>query len=557
MAGNALQANDIGLQVTGQNIANANTPGYIREQLELTESPPQQMGSVMLGTGVQVQAVVAKVDNFLQERLQSATSDQASADSLQGTYSQLEQVVGALNDSNLSTSIDNFFSSVNDVLNQPGDISVLNQAVLQGQSLTQAINQMASQAEQVRSDVNTDVSNMAGSINALTSQIGALNLQIEQATGGSGSTSSAIGLQDQRLQALQSLSQLVGINTIDQPNGSVSVYVGGEYLVDDGNVRTVTRSLRSDGGQTVCDLRVQGTNALLSPSSGELQGLLSARDSVIPAFLDNLNSFSAALVSSFNQIYSSGQGLSGYSTVTSESAVDKPNQALNATGLTFSPTSGSFQVLVQDTTTGTTQTNNINIDLSGLHQNTTLADLAAQLNAVSGIQATIGSDNRLTITSTSPDQQFSFANDTSGVLASLGINTFFTGSTAAGIGINATVQQDPGTFAVSQGGIANDTDNAVQLAQLASQPLASQNGNSLTVLYENMVNDVTQGSAQAQSTATAADTYQQTLSNQQLAVSGVSIDDETIQMLSYQQAYEATAKYISTLDDLFKTLVQL
>ena len=402
MAGNSLLANDIGLQVVGQNISNANTPGYIDEEMKVAPSAPQQYGNLLLGTGVQVQAITEKIDNFLESQLRSATADQANADSMESTYSQLESVVGALNSSNLSTSMNSFFSSIDNILNQPGDASVLNLTVLQGQSLTTTINQMASQAELLRSNVNTDVENMAPEINSLTSQIGALNLQIENATGGNPNGSDAVGLDDQRLQAMQSLSQLIGTQAVQQSDGSFSVYLGGECLVSEGNVQSVTQSLRSDGGQTVADLRIAGTNALLSPSSGELAGLLNARDTMLPAFLNGLNQFADTLISGFNQVYASGQGLSGYTTATSEFAVNDPNQALNATGLAFPPTSGSFQVLVTNQATGLTQTSNINVNLSGSTGNTTLAQLAAALNGVNGISASIGSDNRLTIAATSP-----------------------------------------------------------------------------------------------------------------------------------------------------------
>lgn len=93
--------------------------------------------------------------------------------------------------------------------------------------------------------------------------------------------------------------------------------------------------------------------------------------------------------------------------------------------------------------------------------------------------------------------------------------------------------------------------------QFPNQSLASQNGNTLTDLYNNMVNNVTQGSAQAQSTAASADAYAQSLSNQQLATSGVSIDEETIKMMSYQADYQATAHYISTLESLLQLLTQI
>ncbi len=125
------------------------------------------------------------------------------------------------------------------------------------------------------------------------------------------------------------------------------------------------------------------------------------------------------------------------------------------------------------------------------------------------------------------------------------------------IGVNPDVLNNPSLFAASQGGIGADTNNAVQLAQFPNQSLASQNGNTLTDVYNNMVNNVTQGSAQAQSTAASADAYAQSLSNRELATSGVSIDDETIKMMSYQEDYQATAHYISTLESLLQLLTQI
>src|SRR3972149_1911496 len=93
MASNALRANDIALQVVGQNIANANTPGYIREEVLLKPAATQKMGGLILGLGVEVEAVVQKVDKFLEERLRGAVSDQARADVLRQTYADRKSVV--------------------------------------------------------------------------------------------------------------------------------------------------------------------------------------------------------------------------------------------------------------------------------------------------------------------------------------------------------------------------------------------------------------------------------------------------------------------------------
>jgi flagellar hook-associated protein 1 FlgK len=213
---------------------------------------------------------------------------------------------------------------------------------------------------------------------------------------------------------------------------------------------------------------------------------------------------------------------------------------------------------VQNTQTGLSTTTSIPVNLHGLgDKETTLNSLVASINNVSGLQASVSPSGNLTIATTGPNTQFSFSDDTSGALASLGINTLFTGSTASDLGVNQVMLNDPGKFAASTTGIGSSTDNAVTLAGFGDQPLESQNGNSINVLQTNLTADVTQGSAQAQSVLSGFQTFQTSLTAQQTATSGVSVDEEAVKMLGFQQTYMASAKYISTLNDLMNTLVQL
>jgi flagellar hook-associated protein 1 FlgK len=142
-------------------------------------------------------------------------------------------------------------------------------------------------------------------------------------------------------------------------------------------------------------------------------------------------------------------------------------------------------------------------------------------------------------------------------MASLGINTFFTGKGALGIAVNPTVVNDPSTFAASSGGVGNDTLVAQQLAQFEQLPLASQNGGTISNLYDQMASSVTQGSSVAKSMSDSAALFASSLQGQQQAISGVNIDEETVNMLQYQRSFQASAKVISTLNDLMNLLVQL
>lgn len=558
LAANSMQAQQIGLQVVGQNMANANTPGYSREQVNFATAPTQTIAGVTVGLGVQVQGVVQKTDQYLNERLRGANSDVANSSQQSQSYSDLESIVGALQDNSVDSSVTDFFSSISNILNQPQDVSTRNLAVLKGQTLASTITTMAGRVTQERSDLNNQVIAMTSDINRLTTQIAQLNTQIVTTEAGTVGKSDAVGLRDQRDQALTDLSKLIGIKVEQQPDGSDNIYVGGDYLVYEGTSRPVETAYTSDRGMSVASINITDTNAPLNTQTGQLSGLLTARDKIMGGYLDQLDNFAGTLAFEFNKVFSSGQGLTGYSTTTSTNAVTSTTAPLDAAGLPFTPVNGSFQVQVLNTQTNQTTTSNITVDLNGLDKNeTSLTSLVSQLNNVNGLSASISASGNLTIATTSPDVQFSFANDTSGTLAALGINSFFTGSTATDLGVNQALVNDPSKFAASSAGIGPDTGNALSLAAFGDQALPSAGGLSITQLNQQIVGDVTQGSAVAKSVDTGNQTFQQTLSGQQLAISGVSIDEEATNMLTLQYAYQASAKLISTINNLLDTLLKL
>lgn len=557
IANNSLIASQLGLQVVGNNIANANTPGYIRQQVVLTPAPTQRYGGLLLGLGVEVQAVIQQTDRFLEERLRSALSDLASGEAQEKTYVQLESLLGELSDTDLSTALTDFFGSVQDILNQPDSESVRNLAVLQGQSLAADISRMHERVGQLRTDINTQIDQTAVEINGHINEIAKLNVQILQAEGGGTSASDAVGLRDRRSIVLNELAQILDITAIEQPTGDVSVYVGGDYLVFQGTARPVTIEQTTDRGQTVSRIKLIETDAPLFSSSGKLAGLVTSRDAILGGFLDSLNDFATTLVSEFNKVYSQGQGLSGYSQITSEFAVDNVEASLDEAGLKFGANSGSFDILVRNKQTGLSETTQIQVDLNGLDDDTSLEELVEAINAVDGINASIDPNRRVVIKTDSQLVDFSFAGDTSGVLAALGINTFFKGTSASDIGVNKQLIDNPALFAASGGGIGEDTDVAIKLANLLSTPLESQNGSTLAVLYDKLTAEVSQGAAVTTSVTEGYRVFQNTLEGQLLAITGVNLDEEAVRMIQYQRTFQASARVISTINDLLEVLVNI
>jgi flagellar hook-associated protein 1 len=558
LASNALQAQSIGLQVTGQNISNVNTPGYARAQINLTPAPTQRLGNLLLGLGVEVDSIKQSTDAHLNGRLRSAMADTSGGDVLETIYGQLEAAIGELEDTDISTSMNSFFSAVSQILNQPESVSVRNLAILQGKSLAGDINRLAARASELRNDANDQIIEMAPEINRLLSRIADLNVKIATTEGGSLATSDAVGLRDERNAALESLSKLIDVSTKEQTSGAVNVFAGGDFLVFEGTHRNVEVSFAEGDGFNSATILVSETDSKLHVESGKLAALVEARDDVLGGFLGTLDDYAATLVFEFNKVFSSGQGLSGYSQITSEHGITDATKPLDAADLAFTPVNGAFDVQIHNKQTNLTTTIRIRVDLNGLDgDDTTYASLVSQLDAVDGLKAVTDQNGRLVLSSESPNLEFAFGQDTSGVLAALGVNTFFTGTTAVSIGVNSFLASDPTKFAASRTGIDGDTTNAVDLAAFLDRPLDTSDGKSIGQVYGELVAGVTQSSSVAKSVAGGFRTFENTLHGEQLAIQGVNLDEEAINMMSFQRAYAAAARLIRTIDEMLDLLTSL
>ena len=388
-------------------------------------------------------------------------------------------------------------------------------------------------------------------------QIAELNLKIVTTEGGEATGSDAGGLRSQRNEALKRLAEIADIKVSEQRTGATNVSIGGQFLVFEGRASAVEMDTDSVDGMQRATIQFAETNNPLEVAGGELHGIYEARDTVAGGFLTNLDNFAASLANEFNKIFASGQGITGFSEVTSTASVSDTSTALDEAGLDFTPANGKFDLLVYNTETGLTETTTITVDLNGVDGDTTLASLASAINAVDGVTASISFDNELVVRSDSSELEFSFQDDTSGFLAAIGINTFFTGSKARTLGVNGELLADGSKFAASNDGIGVGTGNAVALVALHDQSLDSLDDNTLTGLYDKLVNDLTQGATVAGAVADGLRVFESSLEASTQAVSGVNLDEEAIRMIALQRTYQATAKYITTLSELLDILVSL
>ena len=234
-------------------------------------------------------------------------------------------------------------------------------------------------------------------------------------------------------------------------------------------------------GQNVSTVVSKADNGAVYRSGGELGGLSTVQQQ-IPTRVSNVDSLAGNMIFELNKLHSSGQGLEGFSSTTATNPVDDTTVALNdpTSGLKFAPSNGSFVVHVTNKTTGLSTSTLVKVDLDGLNSNdTTLDSLTADLNGVAGVTAT-DTAGILKIPAANSDDQISFSQDSSGVLAALGINSFYQGTDASNIAVNPGGAGRPHCLAAAKNGEPADNQTALAIANLQSQPLTGLNGATLT-----------------------------------------------------------------------------
>lgn len=551
-----LLASQAAIAVTGNNIANVAVAGYHRQAVSLTPAGDQQLQQgIFLGRGVQLESIVRQVSAGLESRLRDSQSDEAGYSAQVNILSQLEAIQNELSDNDLSSHLTNFFNAWSELGNNPTDNSLRAVVIEQGGVLASYLNTMQAGLNSLRSTVDSAITQDTQAANDLLTQIASVNQQIVLTEGGSGEANS---LRDQRDVLLAKLSQYMDISTNEHADGSLDVFVGSLPLVLGNKSRGVEVRTTADGDKINIDVVISDDGSVLSPQSGSLGAMIRSREDDVMGTLKAIDSFTNNLIYEVNKIHSQGQGTVGFSSITSADRVADASLALNDPDaqLDFTPTHGSFKLYVTQKSTGQRVESSIAIDLDGIGPDSTLNDVAAAINGVANISASVTSDNRLSVSVNGSDYEISFGEDTSGILAVLGINTFFTGSSAQDIAINQKLQGNPANLAVSQSGSSADNTNALAMATLSNKKLGST-GNSLSQQWEQQVQTLAIKLNQAMQKLDASIIVRENLTAQQQSYSGVNIDEETINLLAFQRAYQGSARFLGVVDEMMQTLLQL
>ncbi len=577
----ALLTQKYALDITGHNIANANNPSYARQRLSTEAVRPQVLSFGAVGNGVQIQSIKRIADDFLEKQVRAAKGTNDYLESLQDGYENLQVFFNELTENDISTSINTFFDSISDFSNNVEDVSTRRAMIESAKSLRDSFQGMDDKLRNYRTQLNEQVVDTVDQVNNLLTQIASLNSDIVKVESGGATGVTANDLRDQRTERLKDLAGIMDITVNEEPNGAVIVTQKSRMLIFEDQHFDLKTIQEKSGDLLINKVVFAEDEEDVTLADGKLFALVDLRDRILKSYKDDMDSLAGGMLWEFNRLHSQNIGLEGFSSLTGATSVIDPSQTLNNLTYSFTPVSGTYQIQngnfeikVHDTVSDEEILLNIEVDLDGNTANpdTILYDAAnpnatnALVNkiqtALDGVQPgafTVGLDlaNRLQIQSNSNEYTFSFGRDTSGTLAALGLNTFFTGYDAGSFDINSEVENNPDFIGGAQHFEPGDNTGAMALMNLRDTGVFNNNSATIEDYYEGIVGRLgVEGSKVNALLETQGDILTR-MENQREDLSGVNLDEELTKMIQYQRSFQSAARFISTANTVYETLINM
>ncbi|WP_082412154.1 flagellar hook-associated protein FlgK, partial [Pseudomonas sp. GTC 16482] len=301
-----LSASQAALSVTSNNIANAATSGYSRQQTVQAAGPSHNIGAGFLGTGTTLADVRRIYSSYLDNQLQTATSLQADSVTFQDQITSVDKLL-ADRDTGISSVLTAFFSALQTAAAKPGDVASRQLLLTQAQTLSNRFNAVSTQLTQQNATINSQLDTMAGQVNKLTANIAEYNKQITAASA-SGNTPNS--LLDARSEAVRQLNELVGV-TVQERDGNYDVYLGsGQSLVTGTKANTLSVEPGvADKSQVALRINYDSFSSDVTSvvSGGAIGGLLRYRQDVLTPSMNELGRVALVVADSINSQL--GQGL--------------------------------------------------------------------------------------------------------------------------------------------------------------------------------------------------------------------------------------------------------
>ncbi len=579
IAKDALIAQRYSMDVTAHNIANVDTPGYSRQDPVMVARTSTPVNGLNFGTGADIAAITRNSDQLLENRLMKQKSSLLSSEEMTSYLRVLEGVFNENTETSISALLSDFWNQWHEISINPDGPSERMALHEQGTLLSEQFLLLDGEMSQMVVDLTKSVSAGIGKVNQITAEIAETNrkitgLELDQSAG---------DLRDKRNTLISELAGYLDITAFEQHNGTLTVVTAkGAILVQDGSSYDLEmggvdgdRVIWRSSGSTMIDITDHITN-------GSINGWLDMRDEVIAETRLDLDAMVKEFIWMVNGQHSQGVGAKLFEPGTTLTGSYQTNTDLGDLpfGDRIQFVANAFELWIEDRTIpGNPVMNNVTIDLSGLNGGSTLTDLATEINnqiagaGLAGVTAD-GSGTSLELTADN-NTAFGFSDDASGILAALGVNTFFEGFGSGTIGMNNTLTDHEYIAAgrIDNGGNYPSGDNTNALAmtdlQFTSTPIEQWtvdrvNGNTVVNVtstsedyYHSLVGAIGLTSSSVSRGMVFQEEMVAKLQDMRDAISAVSLDEEMTNLIKYQHAYASAAKLISAADEMLQTLLDM
>lgn len=551
----ALAAGTRGLDLVGQNIANANTPGYHRQRLDFSSRTTDGFN----GTGVEITGVTRYEAQAVRTAILRGNSDQADATARLAVRRQVEATLGA-GPGGIGGAFERFFNQVEGLTARPDDPAVRRPLIAAAGDLARQFTVAAADLDKLRADSGTEIRKTVNEVNDLTTRIADLNGRIQVVVQRG---DQANDLQDQRDRLIDELSQRVDVRTVPQPYGAMNV-MGTDTALVVGPFASQYQ-VSSDANNNLIVVQ-QGSTRPATFTSGTLGGMLREYNTDLPATRSRLDGLARELMGRVNALHATGIGTDGpFASLAGSTPVANAAAPLGTQNLWFPTQAGTLTVSVTDTATG----NRTNTAIAFNPATDSLQDIATAFSGIPGLTASVVSPNNTLKLTAQAGYKFDFAGrdtvpagggavatpDATGLLTALGLNNLFTGTGAGDIGVRSDLLSNPNALAASRTGQPGDGANLERIALVRDQRVFS--GRTLSGEFADLaaVVGVDVKGLDDQQTAQAA--VLRNLSGQEQAVVGVDTNEELVQLLQYQRMVEGASKYLSAVNTALDSMLEI
>lgn len=555
MGKKGLAAAQLSMDVTGQNIANANTEGYSRKRVNLTSDKRMDSTFGQMGNGVDIKGVVRLRNEFLDQQVVDRISDVGKFQMIDTSLERVENIFNEPTDNAINGTLDKFFAAWNDLANNPADYSAREAVKTSAQVLVAQMHTTASQLLDYKLSINEKVSSEVELINGLAKDIKKLNDEVATAELG-GAGQKANDSRDRRQEAIRALAEKIPIEYVEDKQGRVTVTTNGIVLIgpyDTIDMEVDKRvSIENNGQQFGSNVaRFANMSQPYKPATGSFGGLIEVRDNRIQAFQDQLDALSETIVKGVNQLHLNGYDLD------------------SDTGINFFDPSKTKALDIS--LSADIELNSRNIAAAATNSVT-----PASINPATVIPAAGLTPASIDLAAVNPNYRYVMAgslqiSDTTGKVYQEGPDAnsgdYWVDYKSGNVTFNSSVTP-PATVKVdfkyrdSQMSGSGDGRTALEIAKykdVAAMIPDSSGENTQTIqqFYASTIGRLGITRNESKSDLDTSTFIVDQLDKRQQEVAGVSLDEEMANMIKFEHNYQASARYISTINSLMDAVLGL